>query len=55
MEDVQTKGEPLTLKRERQALQKALNFIFFLYLWIIFALLDQVPAYKIQCASMMSH
>jgi hypothetical protein len=45
MKDVQATGEALSPQREHLALQK-MKFLhrFFLFLWIIFALLDPDPA-----------
>ncbi len=35
-------GKPLALKRERPALSKIKFINFFLFLWVIFALLDRI-------------
>jgi len=45
--DAQTTGEASALKKEHPALQNMKILYFFLYFWVIFALLDPDPATQI--------
>jgi hypothetical protein len=46
---------PSALKREHPALQKHENYVLFLFLWVIFALLDPDPQFECRSGSSNSN